>query len=406
MNNRFPGARIVKPAMENICHRAKWIIVNPDRIIENGFVSVENGIIKEISGSPAPAGAVDHGDGVLMPPLINAHTHLELSLFKGAFDTGPGFEQWVRKLIDLKESADPAEIEKEARKAALKMAESGTLYAGDIRSDGFADQLHNKGQNSSLAGGVGFREFIGSMNQSGFDSAETQFYRDDFSEWKDSFACHAPHTCSPALLKMIKQKTEEHKRVFSIHLAESGQETEFITKARGRWAELLTDRGIDFSSWGLPSKSPVVHLHSLGLLDPATLAVHLVRTSEEDLDIIADSGAKVCVCPRSNMNLHSRMPDLAGMIRKGIKPAVGTDSLASCGTLSVLDEISFTAAHADGLSPEILLKMATIYGASALGMEGIAGDLNKGKPGWMVYLPLTASNSTVLLEKITGYESI
>jgi len=406
MNSRFPAARIVRPGSGRQCHRAKWIVAGSDRIIENGYIRVENGIITEVSASPAPTGSTDHGDGVLMPPLINAHTHLDLSLFKGCCDTEPGFEHWVRQIIAAKESSDPDEVEKEARKTASKMAESGTLYAGDIRSDGFSDKLQADKNNLSLAGGVCFREFLGTTDPAGIESAEIPISRDKFSNWKHSFACHAPHTCSPDLLQTVKQKTKTHNLPFSIHLAESGLETEFITTAKGEWAELLKDRGIDFSGWGLPSGSPVMHLHSLGLLDPWTLAVHLIQTCEEDIDLIADSGAKVCLCPRSNMNLHGRIPDLSRMIRKGIQPAIGTDSLASCDTLSVLDEMSFIASHPTGISPEILLDMATNYGAKALGIEKTAGDLGAGKPGWMVYLPLTASNSTVLLEKITGYESM
>lgn len=406
MNSRFPCAKIVQPGSGRQYHRAKWIVAGSDRIIENGYIRVENGIITQVGTSPAPTGSIDYGDGVLLPPLINAHTHLDLSLFKGCCDTQSGFEHWVRQIIALKESADPDEIEKEAGKAASKMAESGTLYAGDIRSDGFAEKLHAKENPLSLAGGVCFREFIGSMDPAVVESAEIHSCSDDLFPWKHSFACHAPHTCSPDLLKTVKQNTMAHNLPFSIHLAESRLETEFITTAKGEWAELLKGRGIDCSGWGLPAESPVAHLHSLGILDPGTLAVHLIQACEEDLDIIADSGTKVCLCPQSNMNLHGRMPDLSRMIQKGIRPAIGTDSLASCNTLSVLDEISFLAARSQGISPEILLNMTTVYGARVLGIEKSAGDLDVGKPGWMVYLPLTASNSTVLLEKITGYESI
>ena len=406
MNSRFPAAKIVQPGSGRQCHRAKWIVAGSDRIIENGYIRLENGIITEVSASSAPVGSVDHGDGVLMPPLINAHTHLDLSLFKGCCHTESGFEHWVRRIIALKESADPDEIGKEAGKAASKMAESGTLYAGDICSNGFFEQFPVKGAPRFLAGGVRFREFLGTMEPAGMELTAIPFSRDKLSGWMDSFACHAPHTCSPGVLKTVKQKARKNNLPFSIHLAESGQEAEFITTAKGKWAELLTERGIDFSDWGLPAESPVVHAHSLGLLDHRTLAVHLLQASNEDFDIIANSGAKACLCPRSNMNLHGRMPDLFRMIQKGIQPAIGTDSLASCDTLSVLDEMSFIALHLPGISPEILLNMATIYGARALGIEKTAGELDVGKPGWMVYLPVTASNSTALLEKITGYESI
>jgi len=148
----------------------------------------------------------------------------------------------------------------------------------------------------------------------------------------------------------------------------------------------------------------VDYLNRLGLLDRLTIAVHLLNADTADLDIIGRSGAKVVLCPRSNMNLHGRLPDLPGFLSMDIKPALGTDSLASNESMSIFDEMAFVSDHYPGIDPGEIVAMATIYGARALGMEGQLGTLEKEKTGDFIYLPIETKNSKQLLERITGYE--
>ena len=405
INKSILSPLIVKPEKKIEIHRAGWILINPWNIVHNGYVKVENNIIQEVLNDKTsldintPESVIDHGSGVLMSPLVNAHTHLELSCFKDKLDVnsefGNRFEDWVRRLIHLRETTDKKIIVDHAAKSAVDLYNSGVLYAGDISTTGITKKVFEE----SPLFGVWFNEFLGAK----VDKEEFSYIGKP-GKFHCSVAGHAPHTSSPALLKQKKADANSAGLPFSIHVDESMAEREFITIGKGKWADFLKERKIDFYSWNLPQKSPVIHLLNHNLLDPLTLMVHVLNADDKDFELIKKSGAKVCVCPRSNKNLHGKLPDIAKMLRIGIKPAIGTDSLASCDSLSVFDEMKYIKKNFKKINPEILIAMATLYGADALGMGKYAGSLEKGKSAEMLYIPLEAKTETELLEKITEYE--
>ncbi|MCD4742792.1 MAG: amidohydrolase family protein [Desulfobacteraceae bacterium] len=400
MNKRFPGTNIVRPDKSSQIHRAGWVILNPWQIIENGYVKIENSIIKEVSRKKISSqyskyDFVDHGSGVLMSPLVNAHTHLELSCFKDRLDMENGFETWVRELINLREKTDTKVIKENARQSVNELYNSGVLYVGEVSTTGITRRIFEQ----SPLSGVWFQEFLGSEvanEESVLNGAQ--------GELNFSVAGHAPHTTAPSLLKLKKKQTNLKNLPFSIHVSESDAEMEFIKTGKGKWADFLKTRGIDSSSWNLPQQSPVIHLLNHDLLDPLTLMVHVLNPDNKDFEIIAESGAKVCICPRSNMNLHGKLPNLEKMLDIGIKPALGTDSLASCDSLSIFDEMHYIVQNYNNIKPSILIAIATQYGADALGIGDHTGSLEPGKIADMLYIPVQAKTETELLEKITGYE--
>ena len=405
INDSILNPFIVKPGKKTETHRAGWVLTDPWNIIQDGYVKVENYIIQEVSDNTASLDInvsgplIDHGSGVLMPPLVNAHTHLELSCFKDKLDVNSGFEnrfeEWVRALINLREITHETLVKEYAEKAATDLYNSGVLYAGDISTTGITQKIFEK----SPLFGVWFHEFLGTK----IDKEEVA-YIGKSGKFHCSVAGHAPHTSSPALLKHKKADANSAGLPFSIHVDESMAEREFITTGKGKWADFLKERKIDFYSWNLPQKSPVVHLLDHDLLDPLTLMVHILNVDDKDLELIKKSGAKVCVCPRSNMNLHGKLPQIEKMLEVGIKPALGTDSLASCDSLSIFDEMKYIKKNFKTINPASLIAMATQYGADALGIEKYAGSLEKGKSAEMLYIPLEAKTETELLEKITEYE--
>jgi aminodeoxyfutalosine deaminase len=396
---------LIKPENDIEVHSAEWILVNPWHIIKNGYIKVENRIITEVSGENAILDKADsdfiveHGEGLLMPPLINAHTHLELSYLKNklclSHDIEHRFEKWVRELLEQREKADEKFVTEQAEKAVHDLYNAGVLYLGEISTTGITKEIFR----DSHLKGVWFNEVIGS------DIVQNKSFHIDEAKMNNcSVAGHAPHTTSPDLMKYMKKSANDACLPFSIHVDESMVEKEFIETGKGQWANFLKERRIDFSSWNLPQKSPVVHLNNNGLLDPLTLMVHVLNSGDEDLKIISESGAKVCVCPRSNMKLHGKLPQIKKMMEIGIKPALGTDSLASCDSLSIFDEMKYITEHYKNIAPEELIAMATQFGADALGLGEYAGSLDKGKRSDMLYIPLKAKTETGLLEQIIGYE--
>ena len=409
------------------CHRAGWVVVRPDLVLANAFVRVEGGIIREIGrckvselpgsefssteyfgAKPSDAGGepttqaplpisnyplIDHGPGVLLPGLVNAHVHLELTALQGRLDHSQGFEPWVRDLLVQREKLGNKALETGARQGISQLMESGTLFAGEISTLGLTyDPMKESG-----LGGVWFREMLGGLDYIPDCIRKNQ---KSGSSVYASLAGHAPHTTSPELLWKLKQKTRTAGLPFSLHLAESPAEGLFIRTAKGPWASFLKERGIQISGWPLPARSPVAYARQLNLLDSTTLAVHLLDTDREDLKILAQTETCPVLCPRSNLILHGLLPDLPQMLALGLYPALGTDSLASNDSLSLFDEMAVLADRFPGIHPREILAMATVNGARVLGLEKMCGTLEKGKSGAMIYLPLTADNEQQLLEKI------
>jgi cytosine/adenosine deaminase-related metal-dependent hydrolase len=417
MNQVSSNVKFIRASGEKSIHRAGWVIINPYQIIENGCVEVENGLItgaykasvrqdvlakdssekntigtNTIGTNIIGKNIIDHGPGVIMPSLVNAHLHLELSALKNALSFDKGFAAWVQELLEKREALEETILIQEAQKAAKELESQGLGYIGEISTLGLTKTI---AQSQKLSG-VWFHEFLGSA------SPDAELQQNDSLSL--SMAGHGPHTTNPFLLQAVKQKTQAQNLPFSIHLAESDEESEFISGKKGQWSEFLASRGIDTSSWPIGSKSPVQYLDDLNVLDSRTLAVHLLNIDDRDLDILARTNTRICLCPRSNFNLHKKLPDIGKMFEKNLFPALGTDSLASCDSLNIFDEMAFVRIKFSNLAPAQVLSMATINGARALGLECIAGSLDKGKKSEFIYVDVNLSNNSDLLESLTFNE--
>ena len=389
-----PGATTV--------HRAGWVIITPCQVIENGCVEVENGLIKDVyRASTRKNGGqniIDHGPGVLMPALVNAHLHLELSALKNALSFDKGFAVWVQQLLEKREAAGDAVLVSAAQSAAKQLADQGVGYIGEISTLGLTRTIV---QSLNLSG-VWFQEFLGS------DRPDTIIGKTRIGKTNSlsfSLAGHAPHTTDPLLLQAAKNETATRNLPFSIHLAESDAESQFLSGQKGQWTDFLMSRGIDTSSWPIGSKSPVQYLEGLGVLGSSTLAVHLLNIEPRDLDILVGTQTQICLCPRSNLNLHRRLPDIGKMLEKKLAPALGSDSLASCDSLSIFDEMTFIRGKYPNIDPAQVLSMATTNGARALGFDHLAGTLDKGKKSAFIYVDLNVRNKTDLIERVTTHET-
>lgn len=390
-------------------HRAGWVMIDPFQVIENGCIEVENGRITGVfkagigQNRPGPPGrdTIDHGPGVIMAPLVNAHVHLELSALRNTLPFDKGFAAWVQALLEKREAMGNAVLVREAQTAAASFARLGIGYVGEISTLGLTRSL---AQSQGLAG-VWFQEAVGALAPTAeLSKAEPLSF---------SLAGHAPHTTDPFLLQAIKNQTRAQGLPFSIHVAESDVESDFIREGKGekqsQWRQFLASRGIDTSLWPLGSKlgskSPVQYLDDLGLLDSSTLAVHLLNINDLDLDILSRTGTRICLCPRSNSMLHKKLPDIPRFLDKKLAPALGTDSLASSPSLSLFDEMTFVRQKFPDIDPAQVLSMATLNGARALGLDHLAGTLDKGKKSTFIYVDLTAPTLSDLMEKLTTHET-
>jgi aminodeoxyfutalosine deaminase len=376
-----------------VAHRAGWVVADPRHIHKAGYVYIEGGKINAIGTGRVPDGAtvIDHGPGAITPALINAHTHLELGALCGKVSFGNGFQHWVAELLQHRATLTTEEMTAGILRGKEELMETGCAVVGDISTLGASREILSK---SGLYG-VWFQEFLGNVIPGGLSCRETAG-----AVIRGALAGHAPHTSAPALLMALKAITREKGLPFSIHVSESEAETQFIGSATGAWADFLSGRGIDFLDWGLPATSPVFHLDRLGILDAETLAVHLLHADRKDFERLAERRVTACICPRSNENLHGKLPDLPGMMAAGLTVCLGTDSLASVSSLSLWEEMRLVATRYPMVSPADIWAMATINGAAALGFSALFGTLEPGRLPAMLYVPVTASSPSAVLERM------
>ena len=386
---------MILPAAPATLHRAKWVLADPATIVENGYVLVRYGRVVEVGQGriSADAALVDHGPGALMPGLVNAHTHLELSALEGCLPLEGDFERWVHALIDQRARLSTEDQVDGVHAAIARLKVSGCVAIGEVSTL----SLSAGPLAAANLTGIWFQELLG-------NPPDTPPALTDVGRLRGALAGHGPHTTHPKLLLRLKQLCRQNKRPFSLHLAESAAETEFISTAEGAWARLLDERGIDYRNWPLPAASPVVYADHLGLLDANTLVVHALEVDARDRALLAARGVTVCLCPRSNHHLHRRLPDAAALVSAGVNLCLGTDSLASNTSLSLFDEMAFATAHLADLDSPTLLAMATTGGARALGLGVDYGKLRRRAPATMIYVDVAANSPEALLAQLVNLE--
>jgi cytosine/adenosine deaminase-related metal-dependent hydrolase len=373
-----------KSAGEAYC--ADWVWCGPGKLLEGAWVVIQDGRILKVSEShPANLETRDLGHGLLMPGLVNAHTHLELS-FLAEFIAKPqgDFMAWVEELVNLRPGYDRGQAKEAARRAARFAADQGTVLAGDITNTGRAAWAWAEAGVSA----VSFFEAIGPARSEPPQPA-MQWEGNLFSA--QAIACHAPYSVPSWRLQALKKQAAAIPLPMSIHLAESRAEMELFAGQGSegkRMEDFLERRGLQKSDMDFRAASPFAHLLNLGVVDSQTLLVHGVQLNQDELAKVAAAGASLCLCPRSNLGLTGSMADAPAALRAGVNLALGTDSLASCQDLSLWAEMRTLIEIYPELDPEAVLAMATTGGAKALGLGEHFGLIAPGFCAPLVFAPL------------------
>ncbi len=352
--------------------RNGWVAVDGDRITATGQGDVGD-------GGPE----VNLGQVAILPGLVNAHTHLELSHLRGCVPQADEFVSWIRGVVSLRRGAPAQGGQDEGVGIAAGIAESlrsGTALVGDI-----SNTLSTVGPlvQSDLAAVVFYELF-------GFNARDPEALVDAACRRLDaldpspfvrpSLAAHAPYSVSPAVFGAIRRAIDRRGRVpCSVHVSESVDETTFLRNGEGAWRGFLEHVGAWDPAWVAPGVSPVQFLSDRGFLDDRVLAIHGVQMTSADLDLLASSGATLVACPRSNAHTGAGTPPIAEFYRSGVRVAIGTDSLASTPDLSVFSELSAMRRLAPDVAAGRLLVSATREGARALGFDADYGTIEPGK---------------------------
>ena len=366
--------------------RAPWVLPIATPPIRDGWMAVSDGRILDVGTADVlpdalRGAAIDTADPslrdvVLLPGLVNAHAHLELSWMRGRLPPCDSMPAWAASLMALRrgEQVDPVPAVEDAIAA---MYASGTTLVGDVAN---TDVTFGPLSRSRLSAIV-LRELIGFRIEDPappVDDARQQLDAAPRSaRLRGTLVPHAPYSVSPALLRRLAAHDAEAP--LSIHLAESIAELTFLESGTGPWREVLESVGAWHPGWQPPGCGPVEYLDRLGLVGSRLLAVHGVHLSAAEIDRLAAAGATIVACPRSNAWTGAGTPPIEAFYESGVRVAIGTDSLASVDTLSLFDEMAALRRLAPGVPASRILRSATLDGALALGFGAELGSFEPGK---------------------------
>lgn len=350
------------------------------RVIDNGVILIAgDSIIEVTSVDQIPdyiqAKKTISGEGnVILPGLINAHSHLAMTLFRG-FVEDLVLQDWLEKVWKYELSV----LDADAVKAGSRLAIAEMIKAGITCAH---DMYWHFDQTIQLAEEVGFRLLSGPpitrLGDPDFDQM-FQKARDTLDWIKDLdyvypvLQTHSTYTTTPEMMDIVYEFKQEYQTSFTTHASENQAEVENVIE--------------------LYQQSPIKVLHSHQLLDDATILAHCVVIDQEDIELLLDTGTNVVHCPESNLKLGSGIAPISEMIERGINVCIGTDGPASNNDLDILGELRTAALLQKGinqnpllLSSEQALAMATVNGAKAYRLDNLIGSLEPGKKADLVLI--------------------
>ncbi len=356
-------------------------------IIENGIICIKNTIIQKIGQKkdniklPYSAQVIDANQGLIIPGLVNTHTHLPMSLFRGLADDLP-LMTWLNKYIFPAEASqiNPESVNQGSILSCAELLLSGTTTCCDgyFYENYVAEAVYSTGLRAVLGQGIIDFPAPGVPDPEkniSYALAFIEKWQKRYNRIKASVFCHSPYTCSKNTLIKAKEMANQFGVLFQIHTAETKTEHDTI----------LSEHNL----------SPVKYLHKLGLLDSNTLLVHCVWTDKEDIQIIADTHAKISTAVESNMKLASGIAPVPDFLKNGIVTGVGTDSCASNNDLDMFSEMDTLGkihklAGSDPvlMDAKLIFKMATLGGAEAIGLKDEIGSLESGKKADIVIIDM------------------
>ena len=356
--------------------RAKYVMPDNRTIIENGAVAIQGSKIVDIGPYPTIRNSGispirDLGEAVLTPGLVNAHTHLDLTSSADSIQRTPKFTDWIFQIVGKR---NPSTIEPSIREGVQQSLAGGATTVGDIDGTGESAQILR----DTPIRKVVFFEVLGfSGERAAMGLARLATYLASplvpDSLLTPALSPHAPYSTSADI---YRQCVASGLSVCT-HIAETEEELEFLSSGTGAFLDYLEAFGISTAAWHPPQLTSVQYMETLGILRKNSLLVHCNYLTDADVTTLAESGASAVFCPRSHHYFYHTDHPVVQLIESGVNVAIGTDSLASNWSLSLLDELKFLARTQPCIRPETLLDMVTCNGATALGLAQV-GRLEKG----------------------------
>ena len=368
----------------------------PGQILDNPVIGIRDGKILFVQQGPpslpcsmTAREVVDASGCIVMPGLVNVHSHLAMTCFRGLADDLP-LMTWLNDHIF---PAEARFIDRKTVYAGAMLAIAEMILSGTTT---FCDGYFFEGEvgRAAIAAGMrgviakGFLDFPmpdqpGHSDKAAIAERFVERWRDRSPLITPALICHSPYTCSPDTLRTVKAVARHAGVSFQIHLSETREEVRVIRESYG--------------------VKPVQHLSNLGLLDGDTIAAHCIWLDAEELDLLAAGNVKVAHDPESNMKLGAGVAPVLEMLQRGIDVGLGTDGCASNNDLDLFGEMGMAAklhkvfsGDPSALTAERVVEMATIGGARVLGMADRIGSISPGKQADIILVDMRKPHLTPL----------
>ena len=381
-----------------IIFNARILTMNEEmEIIKNGSILIEKNCIKEIRPGKIEMPDAEYFDAegmIVMPGFVNTHTHVPMTMLRGYADDLP-LHTWLNDHIFPAEArmVTPENVVMATRLAFIEMIKSGTTCFNDMYF--FEDIIAAEARKAGIRAVIGeslidfptpsFRTLDEGIARC--ESLVQQWYGHELIH--PTVCAHSPYTCSKQTLRKAKDITEKYNIPLHIHVAETRQEVEDITTRTGL--------------------SPAAYLYSIGLLDRNVIAAHSVWLNPNDIELYARTGTSIAHCPKSNLKLASGIADTDAYLKAGINVGIGTDGTASNNTLDMVEETRFAALlpkgvhyNPEAVSAKTALRMSTINGTKALGLNHLTGSLEPGKRADLIVVHADASNMIPMYDEYSA----
>ncbi|MFA5794546.1 MAG: amidohydrolase family protein [Candidatus Brocadiia bacterium] len=367
--------------------RAKYVIPEAGKVIENGYVSIGGHTIKSVSHIKSLGRVYDLGNAVLIPGLINPHAHLEgPELYGGIKPQGAprlkppqSFTEWAQKVIKTRKLLTIDFMNKTVAHGYKVCIQNGITTVGDhthllrvaqaqlkapIRRFVF-EEIFNLDPVSANVTAKDAKFICRSVRQSPLFNV--------------GFAPHSPYSVSGPLYQKLFSMARSHGCIMSTHLSELKEEVAFTKNGNGKMVGYLKKIARYYDTWEPPFCTPVEYMDKLGTLSPPAFFVHCNYLTPNDIRLLAKSGVSVVFCPNSHRYFGHRNHPFRKLLKAGINVSLGTDGLGSNADLHILKEMKYVAENYNGLSYFQIFKMGTINGARTLNIHKKVGVL---KPGY------------------------
>ena len=337
---------------------------------------------------------IDAKDSLVMPGLVNSHSHAAMSIFRGYADDLP-LNEWLFEKIFPAEAKyiNPDTVYWGTLLACVEMIASGTtsVIDGYFYEDSAVKAIHESGLRAIISQGIidfpapGIPDPLKNL-EVGKEFLEKW---SDFSPLiKPGLFCHSPMTCSDRTISDAARLCQKHSVPLQIHLSETEEEVEETIRRT--------------------SKRPVTHLKELGILGPDLIAAHAIHLDNQEIDILAQNDTKVVHIPESNMKLSSGTARVSDMLKKGLTIGIGTDGCASNNNLDIFQEMDtaaklgkITTMDPTATNAETVLRMATLWGAKVMRLDKVTGSIEKGKKADIIVIDMNSPHLVPLYNPVS-----